>query len=307
MSDTVANRVSGGAKIYIAVETTSLPALTGSTITLTNNDVQTITKTGTVSGGTATIEVIYADASSETTAAIAFDADAAAIKAALAALDNLDAADLTVTGGPFSTNPVIITFGGTYANTPMTLIEIDDALITGGGTLAPSHTTTGRTWTELPDIVGDYKVKRIHTTKPHEDAFAPHPTGSTTLKVGIDQMTYTIEESDLDAHNIGITAARELLDVIPAGAGQSGQESLLQPLPADIDASIYTILAVTQNNAGGWKKLEHFFKCKRKHDYEQSYKSGEPNTIDITWEVFADSTNDYRCSKKYEYKTAATS
>lgn len=305
--DTPANRKRGGAKIYIAAIGTAFPVLTGSSLDWCTNAVQTITKTGTVSGGTFTIEVIYPDGSSETTAPIAYDDDAAAIKAALAALDNLDAADLTVTGGPASTDPIVITFGGTYANTPMTLIEVDDALITGGGTLAPAHTTLGRLWTELPDVIGDYKVKPVHKTVAHHPAFSPHPTGSTTVAIGIDSIQYDIAETDLDAFNLGIASARALKTVTPAGAGQSAQESLDQPLPADVDNSLWQLVAVQPGPAGGWEQLERFFCVKRRFDGELSHKTDDRAVIPITWEVFADPAQNYRCSKKYEYVSAATS
>ncbi len=307
MADTPANRLAGGPKIYAAALGVSLPALTGDSLTLSNDDVQTISKSGTVSGGDFTIEVIYADGSSETTAAIAYDADAAAIKSALAALDGLAASDLTVTGGPASTNPIVITFGGAYANTPMTLMNVDDGGITGGGSLSIAHTTVGRLWVELVDIVGDYTVKRIHKTTKHRPVFSPHPTGSTTVDVGIDQLSYEIEETDLDAHNTGIATARALKVVTAAGAGQSGQESLLQPLPADIDNSLYQLLAVYNGpTSGGWGMLEHFFCCKRLHDGD--LKQGtDVNKIPINWEVFADPAQSYRCSKKYEWKAPATS
>ena len=305
MSDTAKNRLAGGPKIYLAATASSLPALTGSTVTWANNEVQTITKTGTVSGGTATIEVVYPDGSSETTATIAYDAIASAIKSALAALDGLTSDDLTVTGGPFSTNPVVITFGGQWANTPMGLCIVDDDSITGTGTLACARTTAGRLWTELPDVVGDVKEKPIHKSTPHTPAFSPHPTGSTTTAIGIESIALEIEETDLDAFNIGL--ASTLLSLTPAGAGVASIQTLTQPLPADADAAVYQLCAVELGAQGGWGKISHYFAVKRTHDGEVARGTGKVNTLKINFDVFASSAQDYRCVKRYEYQSAATS
>ena len=77
------------------------------------DEVQTLTKTGTWSGGTYTLTVL-----GQTTAAIAYDAVAATIQAAIraaVALSDDEATRLigdgiTVTGGPLSTTPVVVTF-----------------------------------------------------------------------------------------------------------------------------------------------------------------------------------------------------
>lgn len=82
--------------------------------------------TGTVSGGTFTITV-----NGETTAAIAFNATAATITAALLALGGLDAADFTVTGDMPS---VTVNFGGRWAGSNITG-SINSSSITGGGSV----------------------------------------------------------------------------------------------------------------------------------------------------------------------------
>ena len=120
---------------------------TGTAIAQNNNEVQTITPAGTWTSGTYTLEVTYANGTSETTAAIALTATAATIKTALAALNGLTDADLTVTGGPLNATgpvvPVVITFIGAYANTPMAMILINVTGIVGGGTATVAETTGG--------------------------------------------------------------------------------------------------------------------------------------------------------------------
>ena len=305
--DTKENRLAGGPLVYLAALGTSLPVLNGASVVWANNNVQTITKTGTVSGGTATIEVVYPDGHSETTAAIAFDAAAATIQAALVALASLAGGDVTVTGGPFSTNPVVITFAGAYANTAMGVCNVNFGSITGGGSLACAVTTAGRLWTELPDVVKDVQIKPAHKTQDHTPAFAPHPTGSTTVSMGIESIMFDIEESDLDAFNIGMSSS--LLVLTPAGAGQVSLQTLTQPLPADADAAVYQLALVYNGPKGstGWGQIDHYFRVKRDFSSDRKFGTGTVRTVRLAFSVFADPTQGYRCHKEYEYQAAATS
>jgi hypothetical protein len=70
------------------------------------NEAQTVSITGVPTGGSFTLTF-----DGQTTAAIAWNANAAAVQSALVALSNIDAGDVTVTG----TNPnFTVTFGGQY-------------------------------------------------------------------------------------------------------------------------------------------------------------------------------------------------
>uniref|UniRef100_A0A6M3L8P3 Putative tail protein n=1 Tax=viral metagenome TaxID=1070528 RepID=A0A6M3L8P3_9ZZZZ len=312
MSDTRANRRSGGPKAYLAAFGTSLPSLAASSITWSNNEIQTITPAGTWTSGTYTLEVTYADGSSETTAVIALDADAATIKAALAALDGLTAADLTVTGGPLNATgpivPVVITFGGAYANTNMALVQIDVTLIVGGGTATVAETAQGRLWAELPDVVGGAKVKPLHKTEDHRPAWSECKTDSNTVEIGFDELALIIKETDLDAFNLGLSAALNVLT--PAGAGQVSLQTLTQPSIADADASLYAIALVYQGPMGdeGWGQVHHYFRCKRLMTGDFTAEAGKVRTLGLTWEVMGDATNNSgKCRKLFEYISAATS
>jgi hypothetical protein len=66
------------------------------------NEAQTVTITGTPTGGTFTLTY-----SGQTTAAIAYNANAAAVQSALEALSNLAPGDVTVTGGPGPGTPYL--------------------------------------------------------------------------------------------------------------------------------------------------------------------------------------------------------
>lgn len=98
------------------------------------NEVQTAVITGTPTGGSFTLTF-----NGETTAAIAYNANAAAVQSALLALSNLDTGDVVVTG----TNPnFTITFGGNYASANPPQITATPSLT--GGT-SPSVTTATTT------------------------------------------------------------------------------------------------------------------------------------------------------------------
>lgn len=107
-------------------------------LTVATDEIQAITKSGTVSGGTFTITY-----SGQTTSAIAYDASAATIQAALEALSNLAPGDVFVSGGPISTGRVHIRFAGTLAGTNVAAITVDSTSLTGGGTYGVSTLLSG--------------------------------------------------------------------------------------------------------------------------------------------------------------------
>lgn len=98
------------------------------------NEVQTITISGTPTGGTFRLSF-----RGQATAAIAFNAAAAAVQTALLALGNVGATDLAVTGGPGPGTPYVVTFGGNLAGQDVDTIALDTNSLTGGST--PTVTT----------------------------------------------------------------------------------------------------------------------------------------------------------------------
>lgn len=86
----------------------------------------------TATGGTFTVTV-----DGEATAALAFNVTAAELKTALEGLSNINAGDITVTGGPGATAAFIITFvDGPYADDPAPVITASGAELTGGAKTA---------------------------------------------------------------------------------------------------------------------------------------------------------------------------
>lgn len=96
------------------------------------DEVQTLTITGSPTGGTFTLTF-----DGQTTAAIAYNAAAAAVQSALEALSNVAAGDVVCAGGALPGTPVTITFGGSYAGRDVALITATPSLT--GGT-APTAT-----------------------------------------------------------------------------------------------------------------------------------------------------------------------
>jgi len=104
--------------------------------TIPQNEVQTLTITGTPTGGTFTLTF-----SGQTTSAIAYNASASTVQTALIALSNIAPGDVVCTGGNLPGTPIVITFGGVYANTDVPAITSTSSL-TGGTSPAIAITET---------------------------------------------------------------------------------------------------------------------------------------------------------------------
>lgn len=102
------------------------------------NEIQTLSKTSTVTSGTFTMTY-----NGETTTALPYTATAAAIQAALEVFVGVQPGDLVCTGGPISTASVIITFTGDNAGTNVGLITTNSAALVGGGSYGVVETTPG--------------------------------------------------------------------------------------------------------------------------------------------------------------------
>lgn len=107
------------------------------------SEVQTITITGTPTGGTFTLTY-----DGFTTAAIAYNANAAAVQTALEALTNINSGDVTCGGGAFPSVAVTVTFGGNYAKLAVNTISATGSFTGGTGpAIAVAETTPGVTAT----------------------------------------------------------------------------------------------------------------------------------------------------------------
>jgi hypothetical protein len=103
----------------------------------TRNEVQTLTVTGTPTGGTLAVTV----PNRGTTTPLAHNSTAAQVQAALEAL--IGAGNVACTGGPLPGTAVVITFTGEYGNRDVQLLTVA-ASLTGGTTPAAAIAETTR-------------------------------------------------------------------------------------------------------------------------------------------------------------------
>ena len=101
------------------------------------SEVQTVTITGTPTGGTYTLTF-----SGQTTAGIPYNATAAQVKAALEALSNINVGDVLVSGGPHPGTAVVVAFAGQYLGADQPQMTASAAGLTGGTSPAVTVTTT---------------------------------------------------------------------------------------------------------------------------------------------------------------------
>jgi hypothetical protein len=129
--------------IYVAPVGTAAPApsaITAFDPDVTGSEVQTITITGTPTGGDFTLTF-----GGDETAAIAYNATAAAVQAALEALDSIGSGNVSCAGGPLPGSPVTVAFKGKLASTDTALLTDTEAL-TGGTTPTVTVTTSTAPW-----------------------------------------------------------------------------------------------------------------------------------------------------------------
>lgn len=110
----------------------------GSTISLSNVEVQTVAISGTPTGGSYTLTYTDADSNTQTTAPLAYNATASAVQSALRLLTGLDEVTVTATGtSPDYTHTITFTgLGGNVAQLTST------NSLTGGTSPTITHNTT---------------------------------------------------------------------------------------------------------------------------------------------------------------------
>ena len=112
------------------------------------NEIQRVRLGGTPTGGTFTLTF-----SGQATAAIAYNANAAAVVAALEALSNIGVGDVAVTES--ATSDWLITFQGAYAETNVPILTGNGASITGAATVSVTTTQAGGAISEIQDVTSN--------------------------------------------------------------------------------------------------------------------------------------------------------
>ncbi len=122
------------------------------------SEVQTLTKSGTVSGGTFKLSF-----RGRLTAALDHDSTAAEIVAALEALRTVEAGGVTATGGPIHTTPVVVTFAAQLGKRAVPLIALALNSLTGASAnIGIVETTPGVDATALGAPKGATLIDSTH-------------------------------------------------------------------------------------------------------------------------------------------------
>lgn len=114
------------------------------------NEIQTITITGTPTGGSYTLTF-----NGQTTSAIPYNATTADVKAALEALSNINFGQIVVAGGPHPGTAITVAFGGQYEHTDVPQMTATGSF-TGGSSPAVAVTTT--TTSSLTSVVNGVSI-----------------------------------------------------------------------------------------------------------------------------------------------------
>lgn len=161
------NFIRGAARLVIADMTKAFPGELNDIVrmpTTSQNEIQTLTTTGTPTGGTLTLTF-----KGFTTDPIAYNATAATVVAALESLATIGEGGVTATGGPGPGTAIVITFAAQLSGQAVPLITAASAGLTGGTTPASAVTRTtpgfgqfdAQTgWTDLGPTKGGVTVSR---------------------------------------------------------------------------------------------------------------------------------------------------
>lgn len=159
---------------------------------MAQNEIQTLALNGSPSGGTC--EIIF---DGQATSAIAYNANAATIQAALEALSNIGSGNVSCSGGPWPGSLVTCEFTGSLAATALPEMTIDVSGLTGGSISAGvTETTPGQAG------LGDLNDSVIHYWK-------------------MDETSGTLRYPSAGSINLGGTNLTSVTGVLSNGVGKS--------------------------------------------------------------------------------------
>lgn len=176
---------------YVAWKEGAVTAPTGTVA----NEVQTLTRSGTVNGGTFPLSLSNFEGRSGTTKQIPYDASPAAIQAAIVDQAKslgkiIQPGDVAITGN-WGTG-IVMTFGKRLRNANLPLLTVGNDDIDGGGTIVNTQTTAGG--------------NKYHTAQRSADGSKPLTTFATGDKNG---SIATEKYGDAVVSSVDITASNE--------------------------------------------------------------------------------------------------
>lgn len=203
-------------------------------ITAGTNEVQTLARSGLVTGGTFTLTY-----DGQTTAAIAWNASSATIQAALEALSNMAPGDVVVSnnaGNPVNVGPQVITFGGTLEGTNVVLITADSTSLVGGGTYDVTLTTEGAAGTSIGNL-------NVATATANGTACRDIALSATTNKGAVLQINAI-------ATSLGTRSLTVLVEHAPNSGGSPGAWATLGTFSALTGTGSQVVQVASAANAG---------------------------------------------------------
>lgn len=272
---------------------TGITTLTTGTPT---NEIQTVTITGTPTGGSITLTF-----NGLTTAAIAYNANAAAVQSALEALANIDSGDVVVGGGAGPGTPWTVTFAGQYAATNVPAMTASSSL-TGGTSPAVAVTTptpgVGVDLSPLPSGWEDLGwtstdgAKYGRTTEVSEvrSFGSVDPTRSDVTK---DTITMAVTAQETKLLTLGMYTGADV-SALQAAAG-TGEVSIAKPNVPGFRFYRALGLFVDRDDFGREIYLGRYMPRCRVTDWgEQGYDSADdPVSFNMTLTGFEDSSVGY--------------
>jgi len=289
------NKIRGMARLIAAPLNTAWPSKEAALSQMvklsssgTANDVQTITISGTPTGGTFQLRFL-----GENTEAIKYNATAAEVQAALRALPSVGG-NVKCSGGPLPGTGVVVEFVEYFAKTLEPLIEVSTTTLTGGTTpkVEIAHTTPGvgqydpvAPWFDLGATKTGAKITRNNTEdvfeidQVHGDLDAA-PTNWTM------SIVTALAEVSLARLQFGWELGETFIDATPA----TGPEMHLGiGLPTNYVKRRFAVLYQRPNGLIRAVAFRRVIKMPQESDINFQ-KQGEQQTIPITFRALIDPT-----------------
>jgi hypothetical protein len=144
------------------------------------NEVQTITGSTSITGGTYKIKI-----GGYATSDLAYNVDAATVQAVLQGLMSVGSGNIGVSGGALNTStPFTVTFQGELANTPFPMLEVVTTSLTGSQTVTVAQTFAGLS-------KATYAPFSATTIAAPSVGFTATAAAGTAFPAGVYQVAYT--------------------------------------------------------------------------------------------------------------------
>lgn len=193
------------------------------TVQTAKDEVQTVTITGTPTGGTFTLTF-----GGQTTSAIAYNATAATVQAALIALSSILTGNVVVTGGPGPGTAYTVEFKGTLGIAAQAVMTASGAGLTGGTSpsVVIAETQLGSTWATVST---GYTVQFCGGIVVFNTAVG---LGTTSCRVTYNYLTIS---QALQAKSVDIQVQQDIADITTFA---SGGWKVKLPLLADVTVKL---------------------------------------------------------------------